>query len=323
MDKNNIDEIAKAIASLKAWKNASKYNWALVSEMFEKPLIVCVNIPENGPIAARLMLFNGFVAHRDFMIFTQNQDVSFALSPIDFDHYEVVALKDGKVEVLDYRPGYAPVHPDEETRSLLAPVLYECYGLMMRMEDDPEIPAMYKGENAMFSRKEGLDGKWRDAPLKPPDVNTITWTERIGLDRVKCAQAARFDMAQGEAWEMDFIQVPVFHTEEPRARIMYLVAAVNALTGERCVWDKLVVDPKIPRNGTLDGLKLLWESLASRALEGVLKRGKVPAEIHVRTQRMMRFLRPLGLQIPFKLVLHHQLPRLTAAVNSAIINRSI
>ena len=151
MDKNNIDEVAKAIASLKAWKNASKYNWALVSEMFEKPLIACVNIPENGPIAARLMLFNGFAAHRDFMIFTQNQDVSFALSPIDFDHYEVVALKDGKVEVLDYRPGYAPVHPDEETCSILAPVLYECYGLMMRLEDDPEIPAMYKGENSMFS----------------------------------------------------------------------------------------------------------------------------------------------------------------------------
>ena len=323
VDKNNIDEIATAIGSLKAWKNASRYNWALVSELFEKPLIACVNIPANGPIAARLMLFNGFAAHRDFMIFTQNQDVSFALSPIDFDHYEVVALKDGKVEVLDYRPGYAPVHPDEETRSLLAPVLYECYGLMMRMEDDPEIPAMYKGENAMFSRREGLDGKWRDAPLKPPDANTIAWTERIGLDRAKCAQAARMDMAQGEVWELDFIQVPIFHTEEPRARIMYLVAAVNALTGERCVWDKLVVDPKIPRNGTLDALKLLWESLASRTLEGVLRRGKVPAEIHVRSQRMMRFLRPLGLQIPFKLVLHRQLPRLTASVNNAIIDRSV
>ena len=323
MDKNNIDDIAKAIVSLNAWKKASKYSWALVSEMFDKPLIACVNIPENGPIAVRLMLFNGFYAHRDFAIFTQNQDVSFAFSPIDFDHYEVVALKDGKVEILDYRPGYVPIHPDEGTRSLLAPVLYECYGLMMRMEDDPDIPAMYKGENAMFSRREGLDGRWRDSPLKPPDMNTVAWMERIVLDRAKCAQAARFDMAPGEVWEMDFIQVPVFHTEEHRARIMYLVAAVNALTGERCVWDKLVVDPAIPRNGSMDALKSLWESLASRALEGVLKRGRVPAEIHVRTQRMMRFLRPLGLQIPFKLVLHRQLPRLTASVNNAIVERSV
>ena len=125
MDKNNIDDIAKAISSLNAWKKASKYNWALVSELFENPLIACVNLQQNGPMAARLMLFNGFAAHRDFAIFTQNQDVSFALSPLDFDHYEVIGLKDGGAEVFDYRPGYAPVHPDEETRALLAPVLYE------------------------------------------------------------------------------------------------------------------------------------------------------------------------------------------------------
>jgi len=323
VDKNNIDDIAKAISALNAWKKAAKYNWALVSEMFDNPLIACVNIQQNGPMAARLMLFNGFAAHRDFAIFTQNQDVSFALSPIDFDHYEVIGLKDGGAEVYDYRPGYAPVHPDEETRALLAPVLYECYGLMLRLEDDPEIPAMYKGENAMFSRREGLDGKWRDAPLKPPDMNTVTWTERVGLDRVKCAQAARFDMAQGEVWEADFIQMPIFRTEDPCPRIMYLFAAVDAKTGERRVWDKLVVDPKIPRNGTLDALKQLWESLASRMLEGVLRRGMVPAEIHVRTQRVMRFMRPLGLQIPFKLVLHQQLPRLTTTVNNSILDRSV
>lgn len=323
MDRNNIDEIAKAISALNVWKKASKYTWALVSEMFERPLIVCVNIPQTGQVKARLLLFNGFTAHRDFAIFTQNQDVSFAFSPIDFDHYEVVALENGGAEVLDYRPGYAPVHPDEETRALLAPVLYECYGLMMRLEDDPEIPAMYKAENAMFSRKEGLDGKWRDAPIKPPDIGTITWTERIGLDRAKCAKAARFDMVREEAWEVDFIQIPIFRTEDKQARIMYLFAAVDAKTGERRVWDKLVVDPSMPRNGTLDALKQLWESLASRVLEGVLKRGMVPAEIHVRTQRMMRFLRPLGLQIPFKLVLHHQLPRLTTVVNNSILDRSV
>lgn len=323
MDKNNIDDIAKAISALNAWEKASKYNWALVSEMFDNPLIACVSIQQNGPMAARLMLFNGFAAHRDFAIFTQNQDVSFALSPLDFDHYEVIGLKDGGAEVFDYRPGYAPVHPDEETRALLAPVLYECYGLMLRLEDDPEIPAMYKAENAMFSRREGLDGKWRDAPLRPPDMNTVTWTERVGLDRMKCAQAARFNMAQGEVWEADFIQIPIFRTEDPQPRIMYLFAAVDAKTGEKRVWDKLVVDPKIPRNGSMDALKQLWESLASRMLEGVLKRAMVPAEIHVRTQRVMRFMRPLGLQIPFKLVLHQQLPRLTTAVNNSILDRSI
>ena len=323
MDKTDIDDIAKAIVSLNAWQKASKYNWALVSEMFDKPFISCVNISPDGPVKARLMLFNGFEAHRDFAIFMQNRDVSFALSPIDIDHCEVLALKDGGAEVLDYRPGYAPVRPSGEARELLAPVLYECYGLMMRLEDDPEIPAVYKSENAIFSRKEGLDGKWRDAPLKFPDSGTIAWTERIGLDRSKCAQAARFDMARAEKWEVDFIQMPVFRTEDSSARIMYLFAAVDAETGERRVWDKLAVDPALPRNGTLEPLKRLWESLASRMLEGVLGRGTVPAELHVRNQRMMRFLRPLGMQLPFKLVLHSQLPRLTVEVNNAIIDKSV
>ncbi len=323
MDKNNIDDIARAIASLNVWGNASKYNWALDSELFDNPLIACVNVPPNSPIVGRLMLFNGFIAYRDFVILSQNQDMSFAFSPIDIDHFEVLVFKNGNVEILDYRPGFAPIHPDDETRSRLAPVLYECYGLMMRIEDDPDIPAMYKKQEAMFSRKERLDGKWHDAPMKLPDMNTMTWTERVGLDRMKCEQATKFEMVQGETWEIDFIQIPMLHTQDQRARITYLLAAVDSLTGERYVWDKLAVDPQIPRCGTLDALKLLWESLASRLLEGVLKRGKIPSEIHVRTQKMMRFLRPLGMQIPFKLVLHHQLPRLTTTVNSALINRSV
>ena len=51
MDRNNIDEVAKAITSLKVWKKASKYNWALVSELFDKPLIAAINPAAAGPIA--------------------------------------------------------------------------------------------------------------------------------------------------------------------------------------------------------------------------------------------------------------------------------
>ena len=323
MDQTNIDDVAKAIASLNMWKKASKYCWALVSELFDMPLIACVNDAQNGPIAGRLMLFNGFAAHRDYLIFNQSKDISFAVSPLDFDHFEVIGLKDGGAEVFDYRPGFVPVHPDEETRRLLAPVLSECYGMLLRIEDDPELPARYRSENAMFSRREGLDGRWTDSPLKPPESRALTWTESVSLDRAKCSRAARFDMAQGEAWETDFIQMPLFHTEDEKPRIMFMFAAVDAKTGERRVWEKMAVDPSIPRNGTLDALKQMWESLASKMLDGVLARGAVPSEIHVRTQRLMRFLRPLGLQIPFKIVLHGQLPRLAAAVNTAIIERRI
>ena len=323
MDKSNIEEVAKAIVALKVWKKVAKYNWALVSELFDKPLIAAVNPTPQGPIVGRLMLFNGFVAHRDFLIFRQNPDLSFATSPIDFDHYEVIGLKDGSAEIYDYRPGFIPVHPDAETRLMLAPIIYECYGLMLRLDENPELPALYMKDQALFSRREGLDGKWHDAPLRPPNLDTVTWTERVGLDRTKCAQAARLNMEPEETWEVDFTQMPLYRTDDRQARMMFLFAAVDAKTGERRVWQKLAVDPSIPRNGTLDAMKPLWESLAAHVLDGVVRRGKVPHAIHVRTQRMMRFLRPLGMQLPFKLVLHREMPQLIAVVNRAILEHTV
>ena len=323
MDKGNIEEVAKAITALKVWKKAAKYSWALVSELFERPLIAAINPAQLGPIAGRLMLFNGFEAHRDFLVFRQNPDMSFAMSPIDFDHYEVIGLKDGSAEIYDYRPGFIPVHPDAETRAMLAPVVYECYGLLLRLDEDPELPAKYVSDGAMFSRKEGLDGRWQDAPLTPPNLDTITWTERVGLDRAKCSKAARFALEPDEAWEADFIQMPLYRTDDSQSRMMYLFAAVDAKTGERRVWQKLAVDPAIPRNGTLAAIKPLWESLASHMLDGVIRRGNVPGSICVRSQRMMRFLRPLGLQLPFKVVIHKQLPQLTAVVNRSILEHAV
>ena len=323
MDKGNIDDIAKSIAALNVWKKASKYNWALVSELFDRPLVAAINPAQQGPIVGRLMLFNGFIAHRDFIVFRQNADLSFAMSPIDFDHYEVIALRDGSAEIFDYRPGFIPVHPDAETRALLAPVLYECYGLLLRIDEDPELPAMYVNDKALFARREGLDGKWHDTPLRPPNIDSVTWTERVGLDRAKCAKAARLNLETDEAWEVDFMQLPLYGTGESPARTMYLLVAVDAKTGERRVWKKLAVDPSVPRNGTLDAIKPLWESLAGHLLDGVIARGSVPGAVHMRSQRMMRFLRPLGLQIPFKMVLHKQLPQLTAVLNRAILEHAV
>lgn len=323
MDKTDINEVARAITALGVWKRASKYNWALVSEMFERPWIAVVDDKVQGAAAGRLMLFNGFEAYRDFRIFQADRNVSFAMSPADIDHLEIIGCKDGSSQVLDFRPGFVPSVPDSELRNLLAPVLYECYGLLLRMEDEPELALAYKDRNALFSRREGLDGRWTDAPLAPPPDSVLSWVEKISFDKNKCARASRFDLSTEEVWETDFIPVPLYHTEEKNPRIMFLFAAVDSRTGERRVWRKLAVDPACPRDGSLNSLKALWESLSSQLLEGVLAFGKVPGAVHVNSGRMARFLRPLGLQLPFKLVHHRILPRLTAVVNRAIAERSV
>ena len=102
-----------------------------------------------------------------------------------------------------------------------------------------------------------------------------------------------------------------------------MFAAVDAKTGERRLWRKMAVDPKFPRNGTLESLQVLWESLAAHLLDAVIRYGKVPGSVHVRSQRMMRMLRPLGMQLPFRLVLHREMPRLTAVVNQSIQDQTI
>ena len=57
--------------------------------------------------------------------------------------------------------------------------------------------------------------------------------------------------------------------------------------------------------------------------EGVIRYGKVPGTLNMRSQRIMRFLRPLGLQLPFKMVIHKQLPQIAAVVNRAILEHTV
>lgn len=323
MDKSSIEDAACAISALNAWKRASKYNWGIVSQLLEHPLIVSIDDKVREPAVGHLMLFNGFDAFRDFRIFQSNRDLSYATTPADIDHFEVVGFKDGSAQVIDFRPGYAPRRVDGETAAILAPPIYECYGLLLRMEDESGLAQSFASENALFARSEGLDGKWRDSPLKLPVDGSFSWTERISYDKTKCSKASRFDLATEEVWEADFIPVPLFHTDDSDARIMYLFAAVDIRTGERRVWRKMSVDSTSRRDGTLNAMKPLWESLSAQLLEGILAFGKVPGAIHVNSGRMARFLRPLGLQLPFKLVHHKILPRLAATVNNAIMEQSV
>jgi hypothetical protein len=61
-------------------------------------------------------------------------------------------------------------------------------------------------------------------------------------------------------------------------------------------------------DGTSDGLQHLWEKHSERLLNAILEYGSVPKEIRVRSPRVMRFIRPLGMHIPFKISQYEKLP---------------
>lgn len=311
MDRNNPAELARAIAALDVWGKVSAHNWALVSQLADEPFLATVNPAREGPLRGRLLLFPGFKPFREYMLAKRIPDFGVATTPMDFPHFESVGVEGGKAEVFSYLPGKVPLPPNKEENAVLGPLLYATYGLFMRIEEDPELLMRYSSDNAMFSLREGLDGKWRDAPLKiPPDPNPI-WQENVSLDKKKCEAASRLPFAREEKWEADFILAPMFHTKEPRPRFLYILAAVDADTRSRKVWMKMSVG-----DGP-DALKHMWEGHAQRFLDAILDLGSIPGEIHIRSTRFARFLRPLGLQLPFKLVQHTKLPALEAVLNAA------
>ncbi len=319
MDKTDPYEITRAIVALKSWTDATRHNWALLPQTSAEPFIATV-VDERknpGPVAGRLMLFPGFATFRDFVIARQVTDYGVEMSPLDFRHYEAVGLKNGEVEIFVYEPGFVPVPPTSEERKMLAQLLHECYGVLLRLEEKPDLPLAYVDKKAMFARKEVVDGVWVDGPLILPQEEVVQQTERVELTKSACAKAKELPVFPKEIWEVDFVMVPAFHTPGPRKRFLYLLAAVNAESGERMVWERLSVD------GKDDGLRRLWEGHAQRILNGIVSWGRVPGQIHVRSGRAMRFIRPLGLQLPFKLVRHEKLPSLDSVLNLAIQTRKV
>ena len=314
MNRKDVNEIAKAIASLNLWEKAAAHNWALVPQTSELPYLASAMVEnkKGSPVIGRLHLFPGFVPFRDFMLSRRMSDFGVGMSPMDFDHFELVSAKRGVTDLFVYEPGFVPRALTDDERAFIAPLLYECYGLMLRLDENPDLPLAYVKENALFARKEVSENVWIDGPLKLPDERQNPYTEQVSLNKAKCAAAAKLPVAGAEKWEVDFVMVPLYQTREKRARFLYVLAAVDAATGERRVWEQMSVD------GKPGGLKRMWEAHAQRMLDRILVLGRVPGELHVRTGRMMRFLRPLGLQLPFKLVQHAKLPTLDAVLELAV-----
>ena len=319
MDKNDPYELTRAIAEMNPWERAARHNWALVPQSSEEPFIVTV-VPEKdrpGPVLGRLMLFPGFALFRDFIISRQMPDFGVGMSPLDFRHYEAVGLRDGSVELFTYEPGFVPLPPTSEERRMLAPLLFECYGLLMRLEEKPDLPLAYVQQKAMFARKEVVEGYWVDGPFRLPEEEVVQQMEKVELRKDSVLSAKALPLYPKEVWEIDYVMVPAYRTPGPNPRFLYLLAAVNVESGERMVWEKMSVD------GKADGLLRLWEGHAQRLLNAFLRKRRVPGAIHVRSARMARFLRPLGLQLPFKLVQHAKLPSLEDVLSLAIQTRNV
>jgi hypothetical protein len=205
-----------------------------------------------------------------------------------------------------------PVEANEAWRSLAKKILWEAYGVMMRVESDRNLPMKFASERSIFARTETSGGRWEDSPLEIPPPRP--YVEKIVIGKDDIARVKDLPVVPGDALEIDFRMVPALMTREERPRCVYELLAVDHALGRRVIDCRVSIDRE-------SGLKGLWESVPVRVLRGFSEMGRVPGSVKVVSGRVFRVLRPLCMELPFKLSLHDSLPGLEAC--AAIVNSAV
>ena len=298
-----LEEIGKKIAALNLWEAAAPFNWAVKPRGIAFPYF-CTLLKPSKQIAGHIALLDGWQTFHDFIMLRCDKSYGFYTSPAEFPHYDMIALKDGKVVFLRNDTGFVPRSTfSEQEITLLSKVMWEIYGVMMRIESDPSLAMKFSEQNAIFSRQEAPDGTWSDQPLP---IQPRVHIERVALRKDELAAAKDLPFANDETIAVDFRIVPGMHTVERRPRVAYMFAGIDTATGRLVIRHISSITP--------DGsLRSLWENLAPRLLKEMIARKRVPGEVQVVSQRLFRMLRPLCTGLPIKLSLHDSIPALDAA----------
>lgn len=299
-----VDEIGHRIDGLGLWNAVYPYHWAIKPKGTVLPYFFAAVKGDRGEVKVRVLLLEGWQTFHDFVRTGVDRNFGWYSSPIEFPHFELVILADGSSALFRHDPGYLPTTADEAGRSLCERMLWEVFGVMMRIESDRKLPLRYADEKALFARVEDRRGNWTDEPLPIPDPRAHV--ESVTFSKTELKKAKDLPFAAGDSVELDFRLVPGLATKEKRPRCAYVLAGVDGSSGENIIWNCISVNPET-------GLRGMWESVPPRILGLLSARGRMPGEIKVVSGRMFRLMRPLCMEIPFRLSLHDRLPRLEAA----------
>ena len=299
------EEIGRKMHALGLWAEFGRFTWAVRLHGFAVPYFCTVARGDGNPVDVRFLMLEGWQTLHDFVRTGHDNNFGYYSNPMELPHFELVVLTSGETRVFRHDPGYFPRALADRERTLCARLLWEAYGLLLRFETDRTLPLTFADARAMFARVEGPDGVWRDEPLTIPQPPP--YVERVTFEKADFARAKDLPFAADEVLDVDFRLLPTVTTREARPRCCYLLAAVDAKTGERVVWSKMTVNVDC-------GLKSLWERMAPRLLKHLIARGHIPGEIRLVSGRVFRMLRPMGVELPFKLSLHDRLPTLEDAI---------
>ncbi len=297
--KQTPEEIGTKMDALGLWDILVPYNFAVKPFGTVFPYFCTILKDERKPIKVRFLMLEGWQTLHDYVRTRMDNNFGFYSTPMEMPHLELVVLETGELKLFRHDTGYLPQEANAFQRELASRILWEAYGVMMRVEADTKLPLKFADEKSLFARVETEKGKWEDKPLIIPDPPPHT--EKISFQKEDIKAAQDLPFVKDDVLELDFRLLPGVVTKESRPRCVYGLEAFDSKTGERVIDSRASVQLDL-------GLKGLWESMPGHVLKAIIHRGKVPGEIKTCSGRVFRFLRPLCLELSFKLSLHDFLP---------------
>lgn len=302
-NRHTIAEIAAMMENLGVWEIMRKSNWTLRPRGVAVPYFcILVNGAKGDIVVRRLLLLEGWQTMHDYVRMTMDRNFGYYISPYEMPHYELAFLRDGKTQLYRHDPGYLAVPiKDEEITDTIYGMLWEVYGVMMRLEEDSGLAIKYASEKAMFSMVEGADGKWREESF--PIIDPKPYVEKVSFPKAELSKAKDLPMEKELVIEFDFRVIEGVLTKERKPRMIYELRGVDAKTGKVEFAGRMSVSQDF-------GLKDMWQSMPILMLKLMISRGRVPGEIKVQSARVFRLLRGMCIEIPFKISMNDALPAL-------------
>jgi len=302
---HTVEEIGEKMDGLGLWDLLGPYNWAVRPRGTVFPYFCTVLKGDAAPVKVRFLMLEGWQTLHDFVHTRVDRNYGYCTSPIELPHYELVVLADGAKKLFRHDAGYLPVEASEAQRAFVAKILWEAFGVMLRVESDRNLPMKFADDQAIFGRVERPDGTWADEPLVIPPPRPQV--EKVSFPKDLVRKAVDLPLASADALELDFRMLPNVMTKEPRPRCVYALVGVDATTGKKLVDSRVSMHPEA-------GLKGLWESMPARVMAELVRLGRIPGELRLCSGRVFRLLRPMCMELPFKLVLRDELPTLESVV---------
>ena len=198
-------------------------------------------------------------------------------------------------------PGYHPWLPESKERELLEIVLYQTFGMAMRVEENGML-LKERFPQEILLRKQDAKGVWTDAWAPVKEVGDEEVEVRIESKRL---QAVRSKPLKSITLQLDLVFTPLrLLPSGTRPQTAYVLLAVDARSGFIVAGDLLQAT---------EGIGQMWSQIPERLLQIFEKLGGCPTSIEICSDRMANLLRPLGECLPFKMVRREKLEMLESA----------